>query len=63
MKMLTGHHWRTHGLFDLVVFFLLGWVFMRNRIPAGGLTNGLAATVAVASIASGAALGLWFLLV
>lgn len=63
MKMLTGHHWRTHGLADLLVFVVLGWVFLRSGIPARGLSNSLVVAVAAASVAAGAALGLWFLLV
>src|SRR3569833_1179671 len=34
MAQLTGHHWRTHGLVDVAVFFLLGWLFMSRGIPA-----------------------------
>lgn len=63
MKLLTGHHWRTHGFADLLVFLVLGWVFLRSGIPSRGLTNGLAIAVAGTSVAAGAALGLWFLLV
>lgn len=25
MKSATGHHWATHGLFNLIVFIALGW--------------------------------------
>lgn len=61
MAHLTGHHWRTHDLADLIVFFVLGWVFMKNRIPAPGLTQGLAVTVASATVFVPTTLGLWFL--
>ena len=62
MAALTGHHWRTHGLADVILFFLLGWLFMRNN-PARKLTTGSAVTVGAASVLAGAALGLWFLFV
>ena len=62
MASLTGHHWRTHGLADVVLFLLLGWLFMRNN-PARKLTTGSAVTVGAASVVAGAALGLWFLFV
>jgi lipoprotein signal peptidase len=29
MKAATGHHWVTHGVFNLIVFVGLGWVFSR----------------------------------
>jgi hypothetical protein len=63
MASLTGHHWRTHGLVDVAVFFLLGWFFMSRGIPARGLTGGSVATVTAATVLAGAALGLWFLFV
>lgn len=62
MAHLTGHHWRTHGLFDLIVFIGLGLLFMSKGIPARGLTNGLVVALVAAVILSSAALGLWFVL-
>jgi hypothetical protein len=29
MKRLTGHHWITHGIFVVVAFVALGWLFSR----------------------------------
>lgn len=63
MAQLTGHHWRTHGLADFILFIVLGWLFMAKGIPARGLTNGTVVTVAAATVIAGAALGLWFLFV
>ena len=62
MAFLTGHHWRTHGLADVILFVLLGWLFMRSD-PNRKLTSGTAVTVGAASVIAGAALGLWFLFV
>jgi hypothetical protein len=62
MAHLTGHHWRTHGLADLIVFLVLGWIFLARGIPARGMTNGLVVTVAAAVVVASAALGLWFVL-
>jgi hypothetical protein len=62
MAHLTGHHWRTHGLADLIVFIVLGWIFLAQGIPARGMTNGLVVTVAAAVVVASAALGLWFVL-
>lgn len=61
MAALTGHHWRTHGLADVILFLLLGWLFMARGIPSRGLTNGSAATLGASVVVAGAALGLWFL--
>jgi hypothetical protein len=63
MAHLTGHHWRTHGLADIILFFVLGWIFSSSGIPAGGLTKGSAVTLAWAVVAACAALGLWFVFV
>jgi hypothetical protein len=61
MAQLTGHHWRTHGLADVILFLLLGWLFMSRGIPARGLTNNTTINLAASVIISSAALGLWFL--
>jgi hypothetical protein len=62
MANLTGHHWRTHGLVDVILFFVLGWLFMRGG-SARKLTNGSAVTVGAAVVIASGALGLWFLFV
>jgi hypothetical protein len=61
MARLTGHHWVSHALFDLVVFFLLGWLMTTRGAPASGLTNRLVVTLAGAVVIAGAGLGAWFL--
>jgi hypothetical protein len=61
MAQLTGHHWRTHGLADVILFLLLGWLFMARGIPSRGLTNSTTINLAASVIISSAALGLWFL--
>jgi hypothetical protein len=61
MAQLTGHHWRTHGLADVIVFLVLGWLFMARGIPASGLTNRTAISLVWSIIIASAALGLWFL--
>ena len=61
MASLTGHHWRTHGLVDVVVFFALGYLFTYRNIRISGLR--LAALLAAASVVAGGGLAVWFLLV
>ena len=29
MKAATGHHWVTHGLFNIIIFVALGWALSR----------------------------------
>jgi hypothetical protein len=31
MAGLLGHHWVTHGVFIIILFFVLGWVFSRIK--------------------------------
>jgi hypothetical protein len=62
MAHLTGHHWITHGLADVLLFVALGWLFAARGIPAGGLTPGLVTTLGAAVVIAGAALGGWFIL-
>lgn len=62
MAHLTGHHWITHGLVDVILFFLLGWLFMaRHTVTA--LTNSLIVSVAIATIIGGFGLAAWFLFI
>jgi hypothetical protein len=35
MKAATGHHWVTHGLVNLIVFFFLGWLLARSNHGQG----------------------------
>ncbi|ABK16935.1 hypothetical protein [Syntrophobacter fumaroxidans] len=60
MKQATGHHWVTHGVFNLVAFVVLGFLFAAmSRSPAtkepfGNLTGVVVGTVlASASIIAG----------
>jgi len=61
MASLTGHHWITHGLADLAVFFVVGFALMLT----GATYNGRKLIIAViaATLAGGAGLTLWFVVV
>ena len=61
MASLTGHHWRTHGVVDVVVFVALGYYFLSRKIRIDGVR--LAALLAVAAVVAGGGLALWFVLV
>jgi hypothetical protein len=60
MASLTGHHWTTHGAADVVLFLVLGVVFMGRGLRMNGTT--LAATLAAAAVIGGGGLALWFVL-
>ena len=32
MKSLSGHHWMTHGIFLIVLFIVLGYIFSRTDL-------------------------------
>ncbi len=31
MKAASGHHWVTHGILNLVLFFILGWLLAKSN--------------------------------
>jgi hypothetical protein len=56
MAAITGHHWVTHGLFNLILFVVLGWVFSRAgkgqgvKISANGLVSCIVGAVIISGI-------------
>jgi hypothetical protein len=61
MAHLTGHHWITHGLVDLAVFFGLGFFLMSRHSTWNGMN--LVRAVAIACVVGAGGLALWFLVV
>src|SRR5512147_2583178 len=49
MKVAFGHHWITHGVVVVLVFFVLGWILSQSaiaqRIGALGLNTALVGAV------------------
>jgi hypothetical protein len=60
MASLTGHHWITHGLADLVVFGAVGWLVMAKGKPS--LDTNVVIGLAIAVVVGGAGLAGWFFL-
>ena len=60
MASLTGHHWITQGLADVILFVLLGWLFMSRGVRVGGTV--LVVAVAAAVMVGGGGLAAWFFL-
>jgi hypothetical protein len=61
MAALTGHHWRTHGLVDIIVFVVVGYFLMQRDFRMEGTK--LALLLVGAIIVGGGGLALWFVLV
>lgn len=60
MASLTGHHWTTHGLASIAVFFGLG-LLLSKIVPAGKIPSGhLAEILTGAVIVAGLGLVGWF---
>ena len=51
MVSLTGHHWITHGVLDVLLFVVLGAILSRQKITISG--NALIASVVGSTIVSG----------
>lgn len=60
MKSLTGHHWTTHGLADLVLFGALGAVFTKSRVAQKMDPNRLIGLLVGAVVIAALGLALWF---
>jgi len=60
MKSLSGHHWTTHGLADLVVFLGLGFIFMNRRVAEKIDPNRLIGALIGAVVIAGLGLALWY---
>jgi hypothetical protein len=60
MKKATGHHWATHSLLSLILFFALGLVLARGQGPK--MTAANLVKIIVAGIAIGGLIILGFYL-
>ena len=60
LTKLTGHPWTGHGLIDVILFFVLGFVLTRTGRQRDGIR--LAIGLAIAAMIGGGGLTLWFLL-
>jgi hypothetical protein len=56
MKAVTGHHWVTHGLIDLIFFVFLGWALSKVnkgdglKMSANGLVSYIVGAVLISWI-------------
>jgi hypothetical protein len=64
MAGVTGHHWVTHGLINLILFVVLGWALSRANKGQGVKmgANGLVSCIVGAVIISGVLIAGFYLL-
>jgi hypothetical protein len=60
MKSLTGHHWTTHGLADLILFIGLGLIFQKTHVAERMDPNRLISILVGAVVAASLGLALWY---
>jgi len=61
MKKVTVHHWVTHGVFDVAVFLLLGFVLSRMRGGEGpDISDEATIKIVIGGVVAGLALVLVF---
>ncbi|UTV30976.1 hypothetical protein [Photobacterium atrarenae] len=53
LVVITGHHWVTHGLLDLILFVALGFVLSRKYGDADITDNALIMSITGSTILSG----------
>ncbi len=63
MASLTGHHWTTHGIVDVLLFVALGFILSSTRVPDRVSSKAVTVTLISSVIASGLGLLIWFVLV
>ncbi|MGP8246475.1 MAG: hypothetical protein ACLQVN_18395 [Bryobacteraceae bacterium] len=63
MQSLTGHHWTTHGLADLVLFVGLGILFASTRVAQRIDPNRLVGALIGAVVVAALGLALWYAIV
>ena len=63
MKSVSGHHWTTHGLADVILFGGLGLIFWKTGVAEKLDPNRLVSILVWAVIAASLGLFTWFLFV
>jgi hypothetical protein len=60
MASLSGHHWITHAVFDIVAFYLLGYLFFSMKIAQNMDANKLISLLYSSTIIAVVVLAGWF---
>jgi hypothetical protein len=62
MKAVSGHHWTTHGLADVILFIGLGLLFLKTNVAEKINPNRLVSILVWAVVAASLGLFAWYLL-
>jgi hypothetical protein len=62
MAGLLGHHWVTHGVFIILLFFVLGWIFSRIKLDESWQEKKAAVLVLAGTIIGGGLIAVFPLL-
>ncbi|GAB6263925.1 hypothetical protein [Photobacterium sp. R1] len=61
LVVITGHHWVTHGLLDIIIFLVLGFVFYRTCGNTRFSVNTLIMIIVGSTVISGLIIGGYFM--
>ena len=62
MASLAGHDWTTQGIADVLLFLVLGFIFLALGLPRGNRSGGFVSLFVVLVAAAGAGLAAWYVL-
>jgi hypothetical protein len=62
MKSVSGHHWTTHGLADVILFIGLGLIFLKTDVAEKINPSRLVSILVWAVVAASLGLVAWYLL-
>ena len=62
MGSLTGHHWTTHGIADVLLFIVLGFALLGTDVPDRVGAKTTITTLVACVVLSGLGLLAWFVL-
>lgn len=64
MRMISGHHWATHSLMTIVLFFIVGWMMLQFKYTQQWETSSSVLTCIVvgSTLLSGFMIAAFFLL-
>ncbi|ACV25506.1 hypothetical protein [Kangiella koreensis] len=61
LASITGHHWVTHGIIDVIVFLILGFVLYRMEAGARMKANTLITIIVGSTVISGLIISGYFI--
>ncbi|KUO65417.1 MAG: hypothetical protein APF80_06460 [Alphaproteobacteria bacterium BRH_c36] len=53
MARLSGHHWVTHGILDIILFVAIGWLLSRSALASDASYGSVISAVIGSTVISG----------